>query len=126
MEIKCPKTAFVGFEFNCSVTIKKPSRKTLTIDFGSNNESLVINTDKFPFNFPVNYSSPGHYLLKVNVQNHKMNVQTTIYGNGWFFYQTFYKIINFFFQKVYDDNNSILTEDKGFNWIKIYIFFFNF
>ncbi|RNA17175.1 transmembrane receptor [Brachionus plicatilis] len=92
MEIKCPKTAFVGFEFNCSVTIKKPSRKTLAIDFGSNNKSLVINTDKFPFNFQVSYTSPGHYLLKVNVQNHKMNVQTTIY--------------------VYDDNNSILTEDK--------------
>ncbi|RNA20853.1 WSC domain-containing 1 [Brachionus plicatilis] len=92
MEIKCPKTAFVGFEFNCSVTIKKPSRKTLAIDFGINNKSLVINTDNFPFNFQVSYTSPGHYLLKVNVQNHKMNVQTTIY--------------------VYDDNNSILTEDK--------------
>lgn len=83
MRISCPQTTYARKEVECSVTIDNPLNYTLNISYGNNQSSSII-AYEFPFIFKVNYSFPGHYVVRVNTQNHLMNVQKTIYGNQRF------------------------------------------
>lgn len=84
MNLDCPNVVLTGHKFNCSINIQNKLNYSLMINYGNNNTITNVNVDKLPYIFQVNYSVPGHYLLKVMVINHTMNVQTTIYGNFLF------------------------------------------
>ena len=81
MQLNCPKSVFIQEILNCYLMIEKAFNYSLIIDFGTENKTRVLYDGVTPYFFNVSYSLPGHYLLRVLVENHTMNVQTTIYGN---------------------------------------------